>query len=147
MDASTRLPFDNQVAVLTLTGAELKRAIKQNLQGDSAVMSYSGIRVVATCDRGQLQVVLERSSKRQVNDGDVLKVVTNEFLATGGDDFLKAVMPLRIAPSMDGTLVRDRIADWLTRNGGSWRAADLFDPANRRLIYPGERPVRCDAGS
>jgi hypothetical protein len=46
---------------------------------------------------------------------------------------------------MDGSLMRDRIAEWMMSNGGRWRSADLFSAADRRVDFSGSRPVTCAA--
>ena len=93
---------------------------------------------------GQLRVALRRDSGRTVTDTDRLRVATSDFLAEGGDGFFTPVLPLRDVKD-EGRLVRDGIADWIQRNGRTWRADDLLSAANRRLTYPGTRPVRCDS--
>jgi hypothetical protein len=69
-----------------------------------------------------------------------LNIVTSDFLATGGSDFFKPVMPFRRKVSIGGPMVRDTIAQWLTRSARTWRASDLFD---QRVAYSGRRPVEC----
>jgi hypothetical protein len=86
---------------------------------------------------------LRRSSGQPVGDRESLTIVTTDFLATGGDEILIPVMPFRRRASIDGPIIRDEIAQRLIRTGGHWRAADLLSPSNRRLTYPGTRPVKC----
>lgn len=136
-------PFDNREVVITLRGAELETVVKSNLEQHGSIILLSGVRATATCDGGELRVSLQRSSGKRIRGDESLTIVTTDFLATGGDDFLTPVMPLRVPVAVDGPLVRDEIVRWLTRTGGDWRAADLLGPANRRLMYPGSRPVTC----
>ena len=60
----------------------------------------------------------------------------------GGDGFFTPILPVRDIKD-EGRLVRDGIADWLTRHGTTWRAADVLSDGNQRLTFPGTRPVRC----
>jgi hypothetical protein len=90
-----------------------------------------------------LHVALRRETGKPVGDREMLKIVTSDFLATGGSDFFKPVMPFRKGARIDGPIVRNEIAQWLTRSGRSWRASDLVGPENHRLTYMGSRPVEC----
>jgi 5'-nucleotidase len=136
-------PFDNREMTVTLTGAELRRIIANNLQQRGSVMLLSGVRATAVCASGQLRVALRRDSGRAVTDTDTLRVATSDFLAEGGDGFFTPVLPLRDVKD-EGRLVRDGIADWIQRHGTTWRAADLLPRGKRRVTYPGARPVQCD---
>jgi 2',3'-cyclic-nucleotide 2'-phosphodiesterase (5'-nucleotidase family) len=136
-------PFDNRMARLTLTGAELAAVVRVNLEHRGDLIILSGVRAIATCGMDGLHVALRRESGKPVGDREVLKIVTSDFLATGGSDFFKPVMPFRKGARIDGPIVRDEIAEWLTRSGRSWRASDLVGPKNHRLTYTGSRPVEC----
>jgi 5'-nucleotidase len=135
-------PFDNRELTLTLTGAELRRIIANNLQQRGSFMLLSGVRAVAECRSGQLHVSVRRDSGRTVTDTDTLRVATSDFLVEGGDGFFSPVLPLRDVKD-EGRLVRDGIADWIQRHGKTWRAAGLMTEGNRRVAYPGTRPVQC----
>jgi 2',3'-cyclic-nucleotide 2'-phosphodiesterase (5'-nucleotidase family) len=137
-------PFDNREMTLTLTGEELRRIIANNLQHRGSSILISGVRATVVCASGQLRVALRRGSGRTVRDTDRLRVATSDFLVAGGDGFLTPVSPLRDVKD-EGRVVRDGIADWIQRHGGTWRAADLLTAENRRLRFPGARPVRCDS--
>jgi len=136
-------PFDNREMTLTLTGEELRRVIANNLQHRGSSILVSGVRATAECASGQLRVALRRDSGRTVTDTDRLRVATSDFLVAGGDGLFTPVSPLRDVKD-EGRLVRDGIADWIQRNGGTWRASGLLTTENRRLRFPGARPVRCD---
>ena len=68
--------------------------------------------------------------------------MTNDFLASGGNDVFTPIFPLRVVRS-DGPLIREHIAAWLTGTARRWRAVDLT-PRTRRIAYPGTRPVTCE---
>jgi len=134
-------PFDNREARLTLTGAELALVVGKNLERRGDMITLSGARATATCGPGGLHVVLRRDSGKPIGAAESLRIVTSDFVATGGSGILEPVMPFRAAATIDGPILRDEMADWLSRTGGSWRGADL--PANRRLVFDGTRPVSC----
>jgi 2',3'-cyclic-nucleotide 2'-phosphodiesterase (5'-nucleotidase family) len=136
-------PFDNRDVRLTLTGAELATVVRNNLERRDDMIALSGVRATAVCGRDGLRVSLRRESGKPIGDREQLKVVTSDFLATGGSGIFTPVMPLR-QTTVDGPILRDEIAKWLVRSSGTWRARDLFGPANRRVVYDGARPVQCE---
>ena len=133
------LPFDNQRVTVSLTGAQLRTVVKQNLEMAGSMVTLSGVSASAACDRGQLTVALRRESGGPIRDNESLTVVTTDFLATGGDSFFEPVMPLRIVGQ--GGVLRDEIAAMLERTGGHWGAEQRT--ASPRIAFPGTRPVRC----
>jgi len=135
------LPFDNREVLIAISGEELRRVIEHTLRQADSVVLVSGVRAAATCENKRLRVVLRRESGAAVRDDETLIVVTSDFLASGGDDFFTPIVPLRVTRS-DGPLIRDHVADWLTRAARRWRAEDLT-PKTRRITYPGTRPVTC----
>jgi 2',3'-cyclic-nucleotide 2'-phosphodiesterase (5'-nucleotidase family) len=139
-------PFDNRQARLTLTGAELATVVRFNLEHRGDLIALSGVRATAACGIRGLNVSLRRESGKPVGEREQLKIVTTDFLATGGSDFFKPVMPFRETVTIDGPIERDEIAQWLTRSGPAWHARDLYGPANHRLEYTGSRPVDCSGG-
>ena len=135
------LPFDNQRVTIWLTGAQLRTVVAENLKRSASMVVLSGVRAAATCEGGQLAVVLRSESGRPVRDTDRLRVVTSDFLATGGDLFLTPVMPVQIEAT--GDLLRDEIAAFLIRTGGRWGAERRALPP--RITHSGPRPVSCAA--
>jgi hypothetical protein len=103
------------------------------------MVTLSGVRASATCVHGQLTVALRHESGRPVRDDETLKVVTTDFLATGGDSFFTKVMPIRV--EAQGGVLREEIAALLVRTGGHWGAQQRT--MSPRITYPGSRPVNC----
>ena len=81
----------------------------------------------------------ERDSGRTVTDTDRLRVATTDFLVAGGDGFFTPVSPLRDVKD-EGRLVRDGIAGWIQRHGGTWRAADLLTDREQTVDLPWRAP-------
>jgi 5'-nucleotidase len=134
------LPFDNQRVVITLTGAQLRRVIAHNLQTSGSMIVLSGVRASAACSRGELGVTLRRDNGAPIRDDHVLRVVTTDFLSTGGDGFFDPVMPLHIEST--GDVLREELAAMLTATGGSWGEERLTLPP--RIAFAGTRPVSCE---
>ncbi len=132
-------PFDNRFATIEITGAELRDAVRRNLEASHGIFSLSGVRVTARCDKQALVVDLARDDGKPVRDGDALSVVTSDFLATGGD----GAFGRGDGKIEDGPPIREALADLLRKKRGTLEAATFHDPAKPRLAYPGRRPVRC----
>lgn len=138
------MPFDNRLAFVAVTGAQLERVFAHNLGVSSGVLSVAGLRVSASCRGPTLEVTLTRSDGRTVADGDKLTVITNSYLASGGDGlFAAAGIPPSAVTEDTGATMRDEMAAVLRARGASLDPAALHDPARPRLRFPGTRPVRC----
>jgi 2',3'-cyclic-nucleotide 2'-phosphodiesterase (5'-nucleotidase family) len=140
------MPFDNGFATIPVTGAELARAMAANLGRDSGILSVSGVRVQATCQRGAIDVALTRPDGKPIAPHDKLTLVTSDFLATGGDSLFPDEVRGR-AVLDDGPPIRDAMAAELRVRKAPLRSHDVYDPAHPRLHYPGTRPLRCGAAS
>jgi 5'-nucleotidase len=134
-------PFDNFVALVKMTGGELRRMFENNLRRDRGILIIGGMRVAASCEKDQLVVRLTREDGRPVGDAEPITVVTSDFLAAGFEGERKAT---REGVFIDEDhLLREEMVRVLEERGGTLDAAKLFDPNRRRLSYPGERPVTC----
>jgi 5'-nucleotidase len=137
-------PFEDRLVTLTLTGAELLRVVRTQLQQARAVPGIAGIRVRAACRGRDLSVSLLRPSGQAVAAGDRLTIVTTDFLAAGGDRLLAPVMPRGGFPmASDLPVAREVVADALRRRGGTLAEEHLINRTDPRWRYPGPIPVRC----
>jgi 5'-nucleotidase len=134
------MPFDNQRVVIRLTGAQLRTVIAENARHSGSTILVSGVRATVGCERGQVQAAIVRDSGRTIRDDESLRIVTTDFLATGGDNFFDAVMPVTV--ESQGGPIRDEMADMLTRTGGSWGGDRTRAP---RIDVKGSRPLNCRA--
>jgi 5'-nucleotidase len=137
-------PFDNRIVILDLSGRELRQVLTAQLLGNGGLVGVSGIRVTAACAGTTLGVTLTRPSGAALRDDEVVRVVTTDFLATGGDRIFAPIMPPQgFTYSDDEPVARDLVADWLRRRGGTIREGELVDLERPRWSYPGSLPVRC----
>jgi 5'-nucleotidase len=140
------MPFDNTLAGIRVTGAQLKTLLAKHLSRDAhGLVSVSGFRVSARCGRTGLEITLTRNNGRPVSDRETLLLATSDYLATGGDDL---VTPLNLAPDriqIDATTsFRDALAHSLKRHPRlSPRDPALFDPKKPRLALSTPRPIAC----
>jgi len=134
-------PFDNAFASLRLPAGEFRRLLARSLGRAGSLVSLSGLRVQARCEKGAVEATLTRPDGSEVRDEEVLAVTTTDFLATGGDGFFAgAKIDYEI-----GAPIRDAMAEALRQRGGVLDANDrtLFDPAHPRFTLPGEVPIPC----
>lgn len=132
------LPFDNSLATLHLTAAELAELLRRSLRKEGRPIFVSGLRVQAHCVGGQLVVDLRREDGEAVAPKEKLTIVTNDFLATGGDGLFENIR----AHIESRRLVRESIFELLKKRGGT---LDPHVPAlgPGRVSAPRPRPVAC----
>jgi 2',3'-cyclic-nucleotide 2'-phosphodiesterase (5'-nucleotidase family) len=144
-------PFDDGLSTLRLTAADLGKLIARNLARRGGILSLSGVRASAVCQRRAqggpaLEVHLARPDGSTLDPRTPLLAVTNGYLASGGDGLLEGIVPV---PGIEGDNdlrpARDGYVTALRARGSRLRADDpaLYDPARPRLSYPGTRPVSC----
>lgn len=121
-------PFDNIVVQLDLTGAELRRVIEREVFKPGRRAGVSGIRIFAACHDKKINVTMLRANGSEVEDNEMLAVMTTDFLATGGDDIFAAITPADGFPiDTNKPLIREVIADWMRQRGGSLSASNFLD--------------------
>jgi len=138
------LPFDNRFAHVTMTGRELRALVKRNLGGSHGILSLAGVTVRARCGKQGLELEMTATpAKRKpyaIKDDDQLLIVTSDFLATGGDDFGKTGT---VTIDDSSPPLREAVVDALGKRQTVLWPSDFFRPKQRRIVYPGKRPVRC----
>ena len=140
------MPFDNLVAHIRMSGAELKSVILAHLQHDAhGLISVSGVRVSARCGKSGAELKLTRDNGKAISDRETLLIATSDYLATGGDGLFQplSLTPQRIELDTSGTF-RDALARSLKRHPQlSPRDKAIFDPAHPRLDLSSPRPLLC----
>ena len=141
------LPFDNRIARLTMTGRVLRDTLERDLTGKTGILSLAGARVEGRCAGGKLAVDIFVTSKKKVErklgDDDRVVIVTNEFLATGGDDFGRAE---QVEIDETGPPFRDPLAALLKKRGGTLKPEEWLSAGKPRLRLPGPKGATiCDA--
>ncbi len=139
------IPFDNRFAVVTLNGKHLRKMVSNNLYGGGAIYSWGGITVTARCKGATLDVVIKDRQGKIVDDERTLTLLTSDFLASGERGVIGRLGLPEGSVELTDVLIREAMAEALTRRGGKVVASQLHDPARPRLDYPGSRPVTCGA--
>jgi len=140
------MPFDNTVATLRLTGAQLKALLVKHLSREAhGIVSISGFRVQARCGHAGLELKLQRTNGKAVSDRESLLLATSDYIATGGDDLVAALSLTPDRVQIDSaTPFRDALAHSLKRHAQlSPSDPALFDPKRPRLDLSSPRPIVC----
>jgi len=108
-------PFDNRIARMTMTGAELSRWLAAEIgEGRRAGLGVSGVAVRTSCAAGGVHIDLVASTGRPVHDDDrLIAVKIGAPTLSGGlatADFLGGVSPIDNAP-----VAREAFEDWFRR--------------------------------
>lgn len=127
-------PFDNRIVVVTLTGAELRTVLAEELRRNRpAALALSGARLRARCSAdGALEIDLRRDSGKPIADDERLTVAAMDSLVAG-----LVFAPVRPeggfgVPAQLTPVMREVVEDWLRERGGSIAAAEFTDPDEPR---------------
>ncbi len=135
-DLFSALPFDNRVAVLTVDGATLRRIVEHGHAGGHSALSWAGL--VFEAEGCEVKTISVGGSVLDDDEG-TYRVVTNNFLATGGSGFSRLEFDEeQVEILWDLPPVRELVA----RSLGSWDGPivprELYDPESPRLRIEGK---------
>ncbi|MEO8707010.1 MAG: bifunctional UDP-sugar hydrolase/5'-nucleotidase [Kofleriaceae bacterium] len=136
------IPFDNRFAVVELQGVHLKKLVTTNLQRGGAILSWGGLAAKATCKGDAFDVTITVAGK-PLNETAKYKLVTSDFLASGGDGLIGRLRLPEGAIKLTDVIIRDALADILRKRKGTIDPATFYSKTKRRMDYAGERPVEC----
>ncbi|HRS21594.1 MAG: 5'-nucleotidase C-terminal domain-containing protein [Clostridia bacterium] len=112
------MPFDNTLFTVDLTGAQVRAAIEHGIMSEAMNPGqFSGLKVQydSTMPAGQRIVKITLSDGKPLVDTQIYKVVTNDFQATGGDNY---TMFLEGKNSKDTSIpVRDILVNEIKEKG------------------------------
>ncbi|HKU37312.1 MAG TPA: bifunctional UDP-sugar hydrolase/5'-nucleotidase [Polyangiales bacterium] len=141
------LPFENRLASVRMRVSDLAKVVSNSLQSDRGLVSLSGVRAVAACRAGRLDVSLTGDDGKPLPPQRMLKVVTSDYVVASGDGLLTGVaLPearIRIQP---GPTMREALIMGLQRyTGGKIDGSDprIYDKQKPRVRYTPPRPVSC----
>ncbi len=143
-DVFRMFPFDNRVAIIELTGAQVRSIMAEQAHNRSRAAGFSGMRVFVSCNSSQMQVQMLRPDGSDIEDEEVLRVVVNDFLLLGGDEILTGVIPEGGFALPNGTpLVRETLVQWFRSNPGNLDPTEFVDPDALRWNLPADIPADC----
>jgi 5'-nucleotidase len=137
-------PFDNRVAILDISGQELRMIVeKQALFGERRA-GFSGMRIFVDCQDDTMSIEMVLNNGHVIDDSDRVRIAASDFLATGGDNILTPAMPENgYVFDSDPRLVREVVVDWLRAHGDTLNAAEFQNEADRRWNLPDSLPATC----
>ncbi|MFB3924878.1 MAG: bifunctional UDP-sugar hydrolase/5'-nucleotidase [Syntrophales bacterium] len=84
----TLLPFDNLLVSMDLTGEQIRAILEQSAGMEHGILQVSGIRVILDPEKSRGSRIVEINVGREKLQPDrIYRVVTNDFLAAGGDGY------------------------------------------------------------
>ncbi len=137
-------PFDNQIALIELSGNDLRQVVAEQADEGRFRIGFSGMRVHITCADKNLSVKMQLANGHEVKDTDSISVAVVNYLALGGDDVFTSVMPEGgYELQLDAPLARDVIIDWLRKRGGSISESDFSTDENPKWALPETLDPQC----
>ena len=132
------LPFENTIVTMTLTGAEVRRALEEALRYER-VTQVSGLRYRFDFGAPDFQrvVAIQTADGTALDETRTYKVATNNFMAEGGDDY--AVLSKGRDRTDTGRTLRSALEDYVREKSRDGLALDVkLD--GRAARQPGSRP-------
>jgi 5'-nucleotidase len=121
------IPFDNAIATLSVTGAELRAVLDALLAHSRGSPQVSGLRLAIVRCPGAARIrSVSLENSRPLEPGRLYRVATLDFLALGGDGLEPVVTRLArervdLGQSREQNM-RDALADYLSQRGGTLTA-------------------------
>ena len=136
-------PFDNIVSIHEISGEDLRAIIARKADAHRKA-GFAGMRVFITCSDAGMQVRMQLSDGREIQDEDRIRLIANDFLAMGGDDILTPAIPdggFELRYDMPRT--RDVLVEWFSNHGGTLSPADFTTHSNPKWTVPAIIPATC----
>jgi len=137
-------PFDNQIAVIELSGAELRQVISEQAHQGRFRVNFSGMNVQVTCTNRNMAIEMQLMNGHEIEDQQLVSIAVVNYLALGGDRVFSSVMPAGgYDLQLDGPLSRDLMIAWLQQRGGSINARDFSTDNNPKWSVPDSLDKEC----
>lgn len=83
------MPFDNTLVTMDLTGEQVLQVLNHGINGKAGTVQFSGLSLVIDSSRpyGSQLVEVRLSDGRLLDEAATYRIVTNDFMAAGGDEF------------------------------------------------------------
>ena len=137
-------PFDNQLALIQMTGAELRQVIAEQALRGTVRVNFSGMRVNVACTDARLAITMRLTGGHEILDADNVSIAVVNYLALGGDRVFTSVMPEGgYELQLDAPLARDAIIDWLRQRGGSISESDFSSDESPKWTLLDDLEAEC----
>ena len=111
------MPFDNTLVTMDLTGEQVLQALNHGINGKAGTVQFSGLQLTIDSSRpyGSQLVEVRLSDGRLLDPAATYKIVTNDFMASGGDEFTM----LKQGQNIKDTFIplRDALAEAVKKSG------------------------------
>lgn len=111
------MPFDNTLVTMDLTGEQVLQVLNHGINGKAGTVQYSGLKLVIDSSRpyGEQLIEVRLSDGRLLDTSTTYRIVTNDFMAAGGDEFTM----LKQGRNTTDTFIplRDALADAIKKAG------------------------------
>ena len=109
------LPFNNTLVTMELTGEQIKEIVKLGLKREHGMLQVSGLKIKYRERDGEIELVSIKLSDtgEDIRDDKSYRVVTNNFLAQGGDGMYIFLQGKNIKDT--GLLLRNIVVDYLQK--------------------------------
>ena len=108
-------PFGNTLVTMDLTGKQIKEILENSVSGRFGRMQVSGLRVIFSSEKPKgnriMNIIVDGG---EIDEEKTYKVVTNNFLAKGGDNYETFKEGENIEDT--GILLRDVEIDYIKKN-------------------------------
>ncbi|MCT8977818.1 cell wall-binding repeat-containing protein [Clostridium sp. CX1] len=132
------IPFDNEVVTVNMNKIQLTKVFEQAVADKGKGIQVSGLKVTYDTSKaeGNRVISLTREDGKAISESEVLKVATNDFLASGGDGF-PAFTESEVKATFNNPhiLVRDVLIEDVRANKG------IVTTMNNRLAVAAESTV------
>jgi 2',3'-cyclic-nucleotide 2'-phosphodiesterase/3'-nucleotidase len=111
------MPFDNTLVTMELSGAQVLQVLNHGLNGKAGTVQFSGLQVTIDSSRpyGEQLMEVRLADGRLLDPGATYRIVTNDFMAAGGDEFTMFQQGRNITDTF--IPVRDVLADAVKKAG------------------------------
>ena len=75
-------PFDNRIAIVEMTGRDVRRIIEKQAHSENRPAGFSGMRVFVSCIADQMSIRMVRPDGSEIDDDDALRVDGERLPAT-----------------------------------------------------------------
>ncbi len=111
------MPFDNTLVTMDLTGEQVLQVLNHGINGKAGTVQFSGLKLIVDSSRsyGNQLVEVRLSDGRLLDVAGTYRIVTNDFMAAGGDEYTM----LKQGRNISDTFVplRDALADAVKKAG------------------------------
>jgi hypothetical protein len=135
------------VVILDVSGADLRRIIEVQAHKADRRAGFSGMTVFVDCEQDTISIEMILNNGHEIADDDRVRISTNDFLATLGDDILSPGMPEgRYEFADDPRFTRDLLVNWFRKRSGSLTAEEFKSEDNRRWNFSESFVAQCQDG-